>query len=182
MPGRESESSGIFPGHPKPESYSGSSPFVRLLRTESRVRMLDVLLGKHYEELRASEIAELANIDPTTVNRNIDALVAGGLVDKYEAEDGAVYRINHENEAAEAFATARTRLFDHSKTLSSHGEESTLSPPDSEKEYTYTFPEVENNDVSVTIRSIETQRSSERDDSDAPGIDDVRDRDSTVTI
>lgn len=104
---------------PNPEdftSYVDSSPFTALFDKESRVRIFDVLLSKHHQELSETDLAELAGIDRSTVYRVIPKLVDSGLVTEDDNEGGTtLYSLNQDHPAAEPFMEARHKL-----TISSH--------------------------------------------------------------
>lgn len=102
-------------------SYAQTSPFVRLLKTEGRVKIIDVFLGKHYKELTTQQIADLADIDRSTVTRNLSVLEETGLI-KQSGKTGNApqYRLNRENEVAKALGKAQAELFSHSEEISHH--------------------------------------------------------------
>jgi len=98
--------------------YTDASAFVRLLETEGRVRMLDVLLGKHYTTLTVSGIAELAEVHETTVYRNIQKLEDADLVRSVGTPDGpAQYQLNKSNEAARLLQKFHGELLTRSSDL-----------------------------------------------------------------
>lgn len=100
------------------DTYSDASPFVRLLRTPSRVKIIDVLLGKHYESLTSREIAELADIDRSSVTRNIPILEDIGLVEQAGKVGNAPrYQLNTESEVAKALGRAQANLLDQSANV-----------------------------------------------------------------
>lgn len=103
---------------PAEYSYVEASPFVRLFRTESRVRIIDVLLRKHYEPLSTKEIAEYADIDRSSVTRNLPVLKEIAVV--LEADkigNTRRYKINKQSPVAQALAEAQEQLFDHSEDI-----------------------------------------------------------------
>lgn len=105
------------------ETYTKGSPFVRLLGTPGRVKILDVFLRKHYQELTPSEVARLADIAPSTFHRNIDYLVEAGIVDQTREIGGAtLYQLNKENPVSEIFGKARSSLLDHLQNIPDTGE------------------------------------------------------------
>ena len=98
--------------------YSEASPFVRLLATPGRVRILDVFLRKHYKELTATEVAKLADINPSTFHRNIDELTETGIIEKAREVGGTqLYQLNTENPAAKIFGEARAELLENLESV-----------------------------------------------------------------
>lgn len=92
------------------------SAFVRLLETKARVKMLDVLMRHSYAALSQSQIADRANLDQTTVSRNIDVFEDLGVV---EVEDGwpTEYQIDRDSAVVRGLEQAQTALLEHSERL-----------------------------------------------------------------
>jgi len=103
---------------PIERSYSEKSPFVRLLGTRGRVRILDVFLRKHYKELGATEVADLAGVSPSTFHRNINELKDLDIVRETKSVSGvAQYKLNEESPIAQTLGKARSELLEYSKTV-----------------------------------------------------------------
>lgn len=95
-----------------PKDYVENSPFVRLLATPTNVKLLDVFLRNHFQELTASELAKYADVDQSSISRNIDQLVEEGIIEKTRTnENGQHYQLNKDNPAAKGFAQAQAELF-----------------------------------------------------------------------
>jgi len=98
--------------------YTDQSSFVQLLGRESRARMLDVFLGKHYTELTQSDVAELSGLDPATVSRNIDVFVDLGVIEPTRAVGKSqLYSVNTDADLVKALGKARDELRQHGQTL-----------------------------------------------------------------
>lgn len=95
----------------EPTAYADTSAFTRLLAKPSRVKIIDVFLGKHYTDLTVNEIAHLAGIDPTTVHRNIEDVIDFALIEEAGTEGRAQrYRLNKESRIAQILGRARDEL------------------------------------------------------------------------
>lgn len=98
--------------------YSEASPFVRLLATPGRVKILDVFLRKHYKNLTATEVARLGDIDPSTFHRNIDKLTEAGVIEEVREVGGTqLYQLNTENAVAKIFGEARAELLENLESV-----------------------------------------------------------------
>jgi len=105
-------------------SYADASPFTRLLETKSRVRILDVFLGKNYEELTRSEISRLAGIDQSSVSRNLGMLLDVGVIERAGREGSAeTFTLNEGHPVADALKEVRRSLFDYSDLIDQEDEE-----------------------------------------------------------
>ena len=62
------------------EPYVGASTFADLLTSPTRVKILDVLLRKHYTELTVKELTEFIEADRVEICAHLEILVANGLV------------------------------------------------------------------------------------------------------
>lgn len=83
------------------------------------MKIISVLLRKHYQPLTVREIAELAGVDRSTVQRNIGVIVKIGIAETADKVAGAQrYRINTESEVAKALGKAQTELFSEGETVS----------------------------------------------------------------
>lgn len=101
-----------------PESAAEASPFVRLFETEGRARVVDTLLGERDVALSQQEIADAADIDKSTVYRNMDALVDIGAVTETEPRHGPkLYQANMEFPAMQALCAAREELLPHGTSI-----------------------------------------------------------------
>lgn len=69
-------------------SYVEGSTLVRLLGSPSKVRMVDVFLGKHYVELSAAQVADLAGVDVSTFHRNVGVMLDLGIVEETRTVGG----------------------------------------------------------------------------------------------
>jgi len=99
-------------------SYSEKSPFVRLLETRGRVRILDVFLRKHYTELGATDVADLADVSPSTFHRNISELKDLDIVRETDSVSGVTqYKLNEDSPIAQTLGKARAELLEYSKTV-----------------------------------------------------------------
>lgn len=106
-------------GQSSNNTYSDASPFVRLLQTPSRVKIIDVFLGKHYEELKSHEIADLAGIDRSSVTRNISILEEAGIIEQCGKEGNAPqYRLNTDSEVSKSLGKTQDSLLRHSEEIS----------------------------------------------------------------
>lgn len=90
--------------------YVENSPFVRLLATPSRVKILDVLLRRHSSWLTAKQISNQAGFDKATFSRNKDLLVESGLVETKEEGRKTLYKINRDDEAVKHLGRAHGAL------------------------------------------------------------------------
>lgn len=108
-------------------SYSRDSPFVRLLGTQGRVQILDVFLRKHYKELTAAEVADLAGVSLSTFHRNIGELKELDVVQEAEPVAGtARYKLNEESPIAKTLGQAQSELLKYSKKVMEGTESSGL--------------------------------------------------------
>lgn len=106
-------------GNSEEHVYPDASPFVRLLKTPSRVKIIDVFLGKHYEELTAQDIADLAGIDRSSVNRNINVLKESDIIEQAgKAGNAPQYKLNTESEVSKSLGKTQASLFSHSEEIS----------------------------------------------------------------
>ncbi|RQH01898.1 winged helix-turn-helix domain-containing protein [Natrarchaeobius oligotrophus] len=96
-------------------AYSESSPFVKLFETPSRVKIVDVFLRKHYEELTASDVIELAGLSRNSFHRNVDDLEELGIVERAgTVGNTTTYRLNKDSELAKTLAAAHADVLRHS--------------------------------------------------------------------
>lgn len=98
-------------GEGSPSALAEGSLFAELLGTSGRAKMIDVFLSKHDAELTAPEVAEFAGIATSTVNRNIDAFIDIGLIERTREVGGtALYRLDAESDLAKALGAVRDEL------------------------------------------------------------------------
>lgn len=94
-------------------SYVEGSIFLRVLGSPGRVKMLAVLLGKHYKELSAAQIADLAGIDVSTFHRNVDTFVDIGIVEETRTVGGTqLYQLDTEHPVSKALGKTRWALLE----------------------------------------------------------------------
>ena len=94
--------------------YRDVSPFVRLLGTHGRVQVLDVFLRQPYSELSVSEIADLANISPSTFHRNINEIRELGIVEVAGSKGNTTYyQLNTDNPVAQVIGEAHRELLEY---------------------------------------------------------------------
>lgn len=101
-----------------PESAAEASPFVRLFETEGRARVMDALLSQRDVALSQQEIADIADVDKSTVYRNMDVLVDIGAVIQTDPRHGPkLYQANMEMPAMQALRAAREELLTHATSI-----------------------------------------------------------------
>lgn len=99
-------------------SYVEDSIFVRVLGSPGRAKMLDVFLGKHYTELSAAQVADLAGIDVSTFHRNVEVLTDLGVVKETRTVGGAqLYQLDTDHPVAKALGKTRWALIEHVEKL-----------------------------------------------------------------
>lgn len=99
-------------------SYAKTSPFVRLLGRPGRVQILDVFLRKHYTQLTAAEVAELADIARTTFHRNIEPLIDYGIINLIDTESKANrYELNSSNPISKTLRKMQIELLEYSEQI-----------------------------------------------------------------
>jgi DNA-binding transcriptional ArsR family regulator len=92
--------------------YGEDSPFVRLLGTPGRVRILDVFLRRYETELSANDISHL--VSESTFSRNKDILLELDIIKQTRREGGKqYYALNRDSELVDAIGRFHTQLFDH---------------------------------------------------------------------
>jgi DNA-binding transcriptional ArsR family regulator len=98
--------------------YLDVSPFVRLFSKSGRVKILDVFLRQPHTELSVSEVAEVADISPSTFHRNIDTIKELGVVKESEERSGTVYyELNTENPVAQILGETHQELIRYQKEV-----------------------------------------------------------------
>lgn len=91
-------------------SYADHSPFVRLLKNASRVKMLDALLRRPATEFSASQLSELAGISESAISRNKSTLVDLGIVTATKRGGTTYYSINRDNDVVSVLAEFHINL------------------------------------------------------------------------
>lgn len=92
-------------------SYVNGSVFQQILGRPSRIKLIEVFLGKHYVELSAAQVADLAGIDVSTFHRNVDALLDLGVVETTRTVGGAqLYQLNVDHPVSKALGKTRSEL------------------------------------------------------------------------
>lgn len=99
-----------MPSEEHTPSFSESSPFVRLLRNPSRVKIVDVLLRRPQSDLTASAICELADIDRSTFSRNKQVFIDMGFVSVDNEGKETVYSLNADSESVKRLGKAHSAL------------------------------------------------------------------------
>lgn len=99
-------------------SYVNGSIFVRVLGSPSRTKIIDVFLGKHYTELSAAQIADLAGIDVSTFHRNVDVLLDIGVVEETRTVSGAqLYQLDTDHPVSKALGKTRWELLGYVENI-----------------------------------------------------------------
>lgn len=97
-------------------TYGEYSPFVRLLETPGRVRILDVFLRRFESELSASDIAHL--VSESTFSRNKDVLLELGVINQTREVAGKkYYQLNRDSELVKLLGQFHTQLIVHSSDI-----------------------------------------------------------------
>ncbi|EMA45131.1 winged helix-turn-helix domain-containing protein [Halobiforma nitratireducens] len=99
-------------------AYSESSPFVRLFATPSRVKILDLFIRKHYEELTASDVEALADVSRSTFHRNVDELEALGVIEQTGTTGNSkTFKLDKDSELAKTLASAHADILEHTTRI-----------------------------------------------------------------
>lgn len=110
-------------------SYVEGSALVELLGSPGKVKMLDVFLGKHYEELSAAQAADLAGIDVSTFHRNVDVLLDVGVVEETRTVGGTqLYRLDADHPVSKALGQAQSALLEYAEDIDRGDGEQGTSP------------------------------------------------------
>lgn len=103
--------------------YSDESPFVRLLGTPGRVRILDAFLTKYMTEMSASDISNLTGVSKSTFSRNKDVLQELDLIEQSSNKGGEqFYKLNLDSSLATLLGDFHTQLLNHSDHVKSKTE------------------------------------------------------------
>jgi DNA-binding IclR family transcriptional regulator len=94
------------------------SAFVSLLNSEGQVKLLDVFLTKSYAWLSQEELAEYADVDQSTVSRNLKTLIDIGAVrtNTDVSEDSTHYALDEGAEFVDALQEVHLQLLPHAET------------------------------------------------------------------
>jgi hypothetical protein len=93
-------------------AFSEGSPFVRLLGTTGRVRIVDAFLNKSHAELSARDVRELTGISESTFSRNKDVLLELDVIVPVESRTGKqFYRLNTDAELVKLLGEFHSRLW-----------------------------------------------------------------------
>ena len=88
--------------------YTDNSPFVRALRTESRVRVLDALLSNPSRPLSVSGLTDKTGMVRSTIINALDTLESMGIVEKSgKVSNATLYKVSNESQTAEKLFEAR---------------------------------------------------------------------------
>ncbi len=105
-------------------SYTEGSALVELLGSPGKVKMLDVFLGKHYEDLSATQVADLAGIDVSTFHRNVDAFLdVGVLVETRTVGGTQLYRLDTDHPVSKALGQTRSALLEYAESIDREADE-----------------------------------------------------------
>lgn len=99
------------------EGFTDDSPFVRLLGTEGRVRIIDVLLRQHTNWMTPGEICDAARISNSTFSRNKDVLLELGILNQRKQGNSTLYRVNVENDVVNLLGRFHTELLSYSEEI-----------------------------------------------------------------
>lgn len=94
------------------------SAFVGLLNSEGQVKLLDVFLTKSYAWLSQEELAEYADVNQSTVSRNLQTLVDIGAVRVNDdvSADSTHYALNERAAFVDALQEVHLQLLPHAET------------------------------------------------------------------
>ena len=96
------------------DPYAEGTILTEVLGPHAKVKILVVLISDSNRDLNATEISRLAGIDRSTFYEHIEDLLAYDLVEVTRTVGNSkMYRINRENDAAEALAEFEWKLLDH---------------------------------------------------------------------
>lgn len=87
------------------------STLVQVFRTETHVRIVDAFLTRHYVLLSASDLAEKADVNESSVSRRIDDLLDSNIIEEVETSGRSqCYQLNKDNESVELLKDLRYSL------------------------------------------------------------------------
>lgn len=95
------------------------SPWIRLFKNESRVKILTTFLDRHYASMDVEEITRLAGISESTFYRNIEALLSTEIVEK---DENGLYQLRRDAEIADALMQTHHELYQHYQEVLEHTE------------------------------------------------------------
>lgn len=96
-----------------------NSPWIRLFKNESRVKILTAFLNRHYASMDAEEVSQLADVSESTFYRNIGALLSTEIVEK---DESGSYRLRRDTEIADALMQTHHELYQHYQEVLEHTE------------------------------------------------------------
>ena len=98
--------------------YGDKSPFVRLLSTPGRVRVLDAFLRKYRSEMSANDIHTLTGLSESAFSRNKDVLLNLDIISQTRKEGGThYYRLNTDEEIVKLLGNFHTELLSHADRI-----------------------------------------------------------------
>lgn len=100
--------------------YADASPFVKILATPSRVKILDTLLRRHASQLSAKQIAKQAGVSEPAFSRNKDMLLDIGVLQKTQRGRTSYYSVNMDSDIVKHLGKAHTELLKHQRDIAWH--------------------------------------------------------------
>lgn len=98
----------------EPEAAAEDTVLTDVLGPHAKVKILTVLLGENDRDLNATEISQLAGIDPSTFYEHIEDLLGYGIViHTRTVGNSKMYQINRDSPAAEDLAQLEWDLLDN---------------------------------------------------------------------
>lgn len=121
--------------------YDSTSPIVDIFGSKGKVRILDSLVQSTGESKNPQELAEMADLNPSTVYRNLPDLVKMGIVVELPKQDSSdEYIINTNSEVTNLLISIRGDTSKHQEPKSAvSGLEGKLQPPIQDEEETDLF-------------------------------------------
>jgi DNA-binding MarR family transcriptional regulator len=146
------------------ESEDVESPFYILVNTEGRVRILDAFLSNRGLWLTEAHLEELAEVNQSTVNRNIDAFEEVSLVES-RGSHPTQYRLDEEHPAVDPLLEAHRELYRDTARLADHNWAITVPTAESAKDEVQASLEtlkIEFKGESASVRLDTTDRDEEQ--------------------
>ncbi|NGM67871.1 winged helix-turn-helix transcriptional regulator [Natronolimnobius sp. AArcel1] len=82
------------------------------------MKILDLFIRKHYEELTASDVEALADVSQSTFHRNIDELEMLGVIEQTGTTGNTkTFKLNKDSELAKALASAHADILEHATQI-----------------------------------------------------------------
>jgi hypothetical protein len=98
----------------EPEAAAEDTVLTDVLGPHAKIKILTVLLSENDRDLNATEISQLAGIDPSTFYEHIGDLLAYDIVVQTRTVGNSkMYQINRDNPAAEDLAQLEWDLLDN---------------------------------------------------------------------